>query len=146
MKSSGSSRSITQQRITTRKTIAIWHEFAFEYLKGNQPLIAAGRDLWKELFYFIGRGKEEGPYARFFRQTQEIQNKDIICFDLQGLSGHPKLKDVLVPALLDMIANNILGIWRSGSPKVCLCGRGLGRPQGRKQCGSLYGRAFAHDS
>ena len=86
------------------------HEFAFEYLKGNQPLIAAGRDLWKELFYFIGRGKEEGPYARFFRQTQEIQNKDIICFDLQGLSGHPKLKDVLVPALLDMIANNILGI------------------------------------
>jgi len=51
----------TAKGITTRKNDCNLHEFAFEYLKGNQPLIAAGRDLWKELFYFIGRGKERRP-------------------------------------------------------------------------------------
>lgn len=93
------------------------NEFAQKYLKDNKKLLAAGRDLYKELFYFIGEGSEEGPYARFFKVTKQIKNKDIVCFDLQGISSHPKLKDVLVPALLEMIANNVIGDQRSNRRK-----------------------------
>lgn len=85
------------------------NEFAEKHLKNNKVLLTLGRDLYKELFYFIGDGQNEGPYARFFKATKKIRNKDIVCFDLQGISSHPKLKDVLIPALLEMIANNILG-------------------------------------
>lgn len=93
------------------------NEFAKKYLQNNAELIANGRDLYKELFYFIGEGNEEGPYARFFKATKQIKNKDIVCFDLEGISAHPKLKDVIVPALLEMIATNIIGDQRSNRRK-----------------------------
>lgn len=85
------------------------NEFAEEYLKGNTVLIALGRDIYKELFFFIGEGEKEGPYARFFRKTSEIKSKDFICFDMAGLKGQQHLKTVLIPALLEMICTNILG-------------------------------------
>lgn len=93
------------------------NEFAQKYLQNNKILIVSGRDLYKELFLFIGEGTEEGPYARFFKATKKIKNKNIVCFDLQGISSHPQLRDVIVPALLDMIATNILGDQRNNRRK-----------------------------
>lgn len=84
------------------------NDFAQNFLKGNVAILAAGRDLFKELFFFIGEGAEEGPYARFFKATQEFKTTDVICFDLEGLKGHERLRNVLVAALLDMITNRIL--------------------------------------
>ena len=84
------------------------NEFTSIYFKNNQTILSLGRDLAKELFQFIGEGQEEGPYARFFKATKEPKSKDMICFDLEGLKGHPRLKRVLVACLLDMITSNIL--------------------------------------
>jgi len=83
-------------------------DFAQKYLKDN-PLFLGNEDVYKRIHVFIGYGESEGPYARFFRKTQEITSTDIVCFDLAGLKGHQALKSVLVPALLDMIVNNVLG-------------------------------------
>lgn len=83
-------------------------EFAFTRLRDNKAVLSAGRDLFKELFFFIGEAREEGPYARFFRATKQFTTTDVICFDLEGLKGHERLKNVLVVALLDMITNRIL--------------------------------------
>lgn len=78
------------------------NEFAQKYLKQHME------HLYKKIFMFIGEGKEGGPYARFFRGKKEITNKEIVCFDMAGLKGHEVLKNVLVPALLDMICNDVL--------------------------------------
>ena len=85
------------------------NEFAQQYLKDNFELKAAHRELYKELFHFIGTGEEEGAYARFFRSSTRLEAKDVVCFDLEGLKGHERLKNVLVVALLDLITYRILG-------------------------------------
>jgi len=84
------------------------NHFAETYLKNNNDLIAAGRDLYIELKPFIGTGIEEGLYAAYFRKTDEIKNRDLICFDLAGLKDKAKLANVLIPTLLEMITNNIM--------------------------------------
>ena len=68
------------------------------------------RSLHKRLYPFIGGedGISEGPFARFFRKTNTIKNKDFLCFDLAGLKGMQQLKAVLIPVLLDMIFSNVL--------------------------------------
>jgi type IV secretory pathway VirB4 component len=83
-------------------------EFAEKHLKGN-PQFQGDQDLYKRIYLYIGDGANEGPYARFFKKTNEIKSKDFICFDLAGLKGHASLKAVLIPALLEMICSNILG-------------------------------------
>jgi hypothetical protein len=113
------------------------NEFAQNYLKDNTTLINSGRDLYKELFYFIGEGVEEGPYARFFRATKKIKNKDVVCFDLQGISSHPKLKDVLVPALLEMIATNIISDQKSNRRKFVFVDEAWADLKGGSNVGSF---------
>ena len=85
-------------------------DFALKYLRDN-PLFLnePGWDLYKSLIEFIGEGAEQGAYASFFRTTQEIANKDVVCFDMAGLASHERLKAVLVPALINNIMTNILG-------------------------------------
>lgn len=82
-------------------------EFAEKYLRDNTAF--KDQDVYKRLFAFIGTGENEGPYARFFAKSRDITNRDIVCFDLAGLKGHQSLKSVLIPALLDMVCNDILG-------------------------------------
>jgi len=65
-------------------------------------------DLYARLMEFIGQGGNQGTYARFFKGTRKIENDDIICFDMAGLSAHTELKAVLIPALISMITQNIL--------------------------------------
>jgi hypothetical protein len=78
------------------------NDFAGKYL---QPQM---EKLYKLLFPFIGVGEHAGPYARFFRTNKRVQNRDICCFDMEGLKGQDQLKNVLVPALIDMICTDIL--------------------------------------
>lgn len=85
------------------------HDFAEKHLKDNQHFRGGRRDLYKHLFPFIGFGEHEGPYARFFRKSRKEFSRDVVCFDLAGLGGQQQLKNVLVPALLDMINSDILG-------------------------------------
>ena len=83
-------------------------EFAERHLKDNQVFISNNWDLYKELMEFIGTGHYTGLYSNFFKATKKIPNDDIICFDMAGLNGHPKLKQVLIPTLINMITQNIL--------------------------------------
>jgi type IV secretory pathway VirB4 component len=83
-------------------------EFAESNLKDN-PSFAPNQDVYKRIYQFIGTGKSEGVYSSFFKKTEEFKSTDFICFDMAGLTGEPKLKRVLIPALLEMISRNILG-------------------------------------
>jgi hypothetical protein len=38
---------------------------------------------------------ENGIYARFFRATTAVEDVDVFCFDLEGLSEHPDLETIL---------------------------------------------------
>jgi type IV secretory pathway VirB4 component len=84
------------------------NDFAERHLKGNQVLIDSKWDLYKEIMDFIGTGAFKGPYANFFTATKHIQNRNVCCFDLAGLKGHERLKYVLIPALLDMVCQDVL--------------------------------------
>lgn len=79
-------------------------DFARSHLKENATFtIECNRDIYKEIWRFLGTN----PYARYVKKRKEISNKDLICFDLEGIRREKRLKDVIIPALLDMITNNL---------------------------------------
>jgi len=84
-------------------------DFAEKYLKDNSVFVNSNWDLYKGMYEFIGEGQNKGAYANFFRGRYEVRNKDIVCFDMAGLKGHDRLKEVLIPALINMVMTNILG-------------------------------------
>lgn len=47
--------------------------------------------LYEQMSKYIGAG----IYARFFRATTSVQEVDVFCFDLEGLSEHPDLETIL---------------------------------------------------
>ena len=59
--------------------------FAEKYLKPAFPA------LYGQMRQYVG----EGIYARFFDSTTRLEDVDIFCFDLEGLSEHPDLETVL---------------------------------------------------
>jgi hypothetical protein len=85
------------------------NDFAEKYLKDNEQIIHAGKDLYKAIAPFIGTGINTGIYANYFRKTDVIKNPNVVCFDLMGLSSRPRLASVLIPTLLDMIMRNVGG-------------------------------------
>jgi hypothetical protein len=79
-------------------------EFANQYLNIEQLKI-----LYDSMFMFISNGDNIGPYAHFVRASKKIYTKSVVAFDMAGLDGHDVLKNVIHPALLDMICTNIIG-------------------------------------
>lgn len=79
-------------------------DFANKYLRDNELIRMFGRNLYAEIFMFIN----DGIYARFFKKTADLPDKDIICFDLAGLKEHAALRNVLIPTLLHTVTHNIL--------------------------------------
>ncbi len=59
--------------------------FSQKYLKDSFPL------LYSQMRQYIG----SGIYSRFFDSTTKLDDVDIFCFDLEGLSEHPDLETVL---------------------------------------------------
>jgi conjugal transfer ATP-binding protein TraC len=59
--------------------------FAQKYLKVAIP------ELYGQMRQYIG----DGIYSRFFDSTTALDDVDIFCFDLEGLSEHPDLETVL---------------------------------------------------
>jgi len=59
--------------------------FAQKYLKESNP------ELYQQMRQYIG----DGIYSRFFDSTTALEDVDIFCFDLEGLSEHPDLETVL---------------------------------------------------
>lgn len=47
--------------------------------------------LYDQMTKYIG----DGIYARFFRSTTKVDEVDVFCFDLEGLSEHPDLETIL---------------------------------------------------
>lgn len=47
--------------------------------------------LFSQMSKYIGNG----IYARFFRSTSAVEEVDVFCFDLEGLSEHPDLETIL---------------------------------------------------
>ncbi len=81
-------------------------DFAETHLKDNRVFVdECKRDIYKEIWRFIG----DGPYADYMKKTSDITTKDLICFDLEGIKNEKRLKDVIIPALLDLITKNIFG-------------------------------------
>jgi len=87
-------------------------DFVDRYIKKPGPELAerlsGDWNLYDRVINFIGDGSERGSYARFFKNSDKIENDDVICFDMAGLKEHPALKAVMIPALLSMIMLNVL--------------------------------------
>ncbi|NLD99037.1 MAG: hypothetical protein GX640_04120 [Fibrobacter sp.] len=96
------------------------NEFAESYLKNDKELIDSINP-YKILYPFIGTGEREGEYARFFRQTQHVENKDLICFDLEGLKQHATLSKVVLPILIEWIVDDIVAKGEYKQKKIVAC-------------------------
>jgi hypothetical protein len=96
------------------------HEFAENYLKDDKELIESINP-YKILYPFIGTGEREGEYARFFRQTKQVENKDLVCFDLEGLRNHGTLAKVVIPILIEWIVDDIVVKGDIDQKKIIVC-------------------------
>jgi len=95
-------------------------EFAEQYLK-DDPELTKSINPYKILYPFIGEGDREGEYARFFRQTKHVENKDLVCFDLEGLRNHGTLARVVIPILIEWIVDDIVVKGDIDQKKIIVC-------------------------